>query len=88
MQFAFSDEQDQFRDAVRRFLTDRSPIAEVRRLSETTSGFDDDVWRVLVGELGLLGVHARVEKVSGLFFPAGFNPVEINKPGTFSHHVH
>ena len=35
MQFAFSEEQSQFRDMVRRFADDHSPSTEVRRLMET-----------------------------------------------------
>ena len=40
MNFAFSDEQDQLRDAVRKFLEAKSPESEVRRLMETTEGYD------------------------------------------------
>jgi alkylation response protein AidB-like acyl-CoA dehydrogenase len=53
---AFSDEQDQLRDSVRRFLADRSPISEVRRLMETAGGYDPDVWALMAGQLGLLGL--------------------------------
>ena len=57
MQFAFTDEQEQLRSAVLRFLEDKSPPAEVRRLMETESGYDTDVWRQLSDELGLTAVH-------------------------------
>ncbi|MDE0443654.1 MAG: acyl-CoA dehydrogenase [Gammaproteobacteria bacterium] len=57
MRFAFSEEQDQLRDAVRRFLTDRSATTEVRRLMETDHGYDPDVWRRLCRDLALTGVH-------------------------------
>src|SRR6478736_4049791 len=39
MEFAFTDEQDQFRAVVRRFLSDKSPTTEVRRLMDTPAGF-------------------------------------------------
>ena len=57
MKFTFTDEQQQFRDYVRRFMTDKSPISEVRRLMETDAGYDPDVWQALCTELGLTGVH-------------------------------
>jgi alkylation response protein AidB-like acyl-CoA dehydrogenase len=53
---AFSDEQEQLRDSVRRFLADKSPITEVRRLMETPSAYDPDVWALMAGQLGLLGL--------------------------------
>ena len=40
MNFAFSDEQEELRTAVRRFLAEKSPETEVRRLMETTEGYD------------------------------------------------
>src|SRR5258705_12541118 len=51
--FAFSDEQEQLRDAVRRFLEAKSPETEVRRLMETTEGYDPAVWKQMGQELGL-----------------------------------
>ena len=44
MNFAFSEEQEELRRSVRRFLEDKSPSAEVRRLMETTDGYDPKVW--------------------------------------------
>ena len=40
MNFAFSEEQEELRRAVRQFLESKSPETEVRRLMETTEGFD------------------------------------------------
>ena len=57
MQFIFTDEQTQFRDAVQRFLRDKSPTTEVRRLMETEEGFDRQVWEQMCGDLGLAGIH-------------------------------
>ena len=53
--FAFGPEHDELRATVRRFLTDRSPEAEVRRLMETEPGYDPAVWRQLA-HLGLTGL--------------------------------
>ena len=57
MKFSFSDEQQEFRSVVRRFLEDKSPAKEVRRLMETEAGVDVDVWRQLSRDLGLTAVH-------------------------------
>jgi alkylation response protein AidB-like acyl-CoA dehydrogenase len=72
MEFAFTDEQDQFRDVVRRFLTAKSPTPQVRRLMETADGFDPDVWRQLSNDLALTGL-AIPESFGG----SGFGPVEL-----------
>lgn len=57
MKFSFTDEQAEFRSVLRRFLEDKSPTTEVRRLMETDGGCDPDVWRQLSQELGLTGIH-------------------------------
>src|SRR5271154_1250841 len=72
IQFAFTDEQEQFRSAVRRFLKDRSPTTEVRRLMATAEGYDPAVWRQLSEDLALPGIHVP-EQYGG----AGFGMVEL-----------
>ncbi len=72
MNFAFSEEQEEFRRSVRRFLEDKSPIAEVRRLMETEAGFDPGVWGQMAGQLGLTAVIIP-EKFGGI----GFGQVEL-----------
>jgi alkylation response protein AidB-like acyl-CoA dehydrogenase len=72
IQFAFTDEQDQFRSAIRRFLQDKSPTTEVRRLMATANGYDPAVWRQLSAELALPGIHLP-EQYGG----AGFGMVEL-----------
>jgi alkylation response protein AidB-like acyl-CoA dehydrogenase len=57
MNFAFTEEQDALRAAVRRFCDERSPTSEVRRLMDTTTGFDPDVWKQLSTGMGLSGLH-------------------------------
>ena len=72
MQFTFTDEQEQFRAVIRRFLAQKSPATEVRRLMATAEGFDPRVWRQLADELGLTGLHLPEE-----FGGAGFGAVEL-----------
>jgi alkylation response protein AidB-like acyl-CoA dehydrogenase len=59
--FAFSDEQEQLRDAVRRFLESKSSSGEVRRLMETDDGYDPAVWSQMANELGLQSLHIPEE---------------------------
>jgi alkylation response protein AidB-like acyl-CoA dehydrogenase len=70
--FAFSQEQEEFRQSLRRFLADKSPAAEVRRLMETDAGYDPQVWKQLAGQLGLQGL-AIPEEYGG----SGATPVEL-----------
>lgn len=72
IQFAFTDEQEQFRAAIRRFLQEKSPSTEVRRLMDTPEGYDSDVWRQLSDQLALPGIHIP-EQYGG----AGFGMVEL-----------
>ncbi|MEE9253811.1 MAG: acyl-CoA dehydrogenase family protein, partial [Pseudomonadales bacterium] len=57
MRFSFTDEQEQFRAIVQRFLSDKSPTTEVRRLMETAEGYDPAVWKQLSDELGFSAVQ-------------------------------
>jgi len=72
MNFAFSEEQEELRSAVRRFLVDKSPEPEVRRLMATEEGYDPGVWRQMADQLGLQSL-AIPEKYGG----AGFGFVEL-----------
>jgi alkylation response protein AidB-like acyl-CoA dehydrogenase len=56
MRFAFSDEQNELRHTVRRFLQGRSPESEVRRLMATETGYDPLVWKQMADQLGLQSV--------------------------------
>ena len=42
---------------MRKFLEAKSPESEVRRLMETTEGYDPAVWKQMANELGLHGIH-------------------------------
>ena len=72
MNFAFSEEQEELRKAVRRFLDDKSPEAEVRRLMDTTDGYDPAVWSQMAEQLGLQGLIIPEE-----FGGSGFTYVEL-----------
>ena len=61
MKFSFSSEQREFRDILRRFLTDRTSTKDVRRLMETEAGWDRESWRKLNEELGLTAVRIPEE---------------------------
>jgi alkylation response protein AidB-like acyl-CoA dehydrogenase len=70
--FAFSDEQEELRRSVRRFCEDKSPESEVRRLMETTEGYDPAVWEQMANQLGLQGI-AIPEEYGG----SGYSHVEL-----------
>jgi alkylation response protein AidB-like acyl-CoA dehydrogenase len=70
--FAFSEEQEELRKSVRRFLEDKSPETEVRRLMETTEGYDPAVWSQMAQQLGLQGLAIPEE-----FGGSGFTYVEL-----------
>src|SRR6202161_474445 len=70
--FAFSEEQDELRKSVRRFLEDKSPEVEVRRLMETTDGYDPAVWTQMAEQLGLMSLIIPEQ-----FGGSGFSYVEL-----------
>jgi alkylation response protein AidB-like acyl-CoA dehydrogenase len=72
MNFAFSEEQEELRSSVRRFLEDKSPMTEVRRLMETSEGYDPAVWKQMGEQLGLQAI-AIPEEYGGV----GFGYVEL-----------
>ena len=54
MNFSFSEEQNQFRDVVRRFMQDKSPASAVREIAFSSMAFDQELWRALHEDLGVL----------------------------------
>jgi len=56
MNFAHSEEQEAFREGLRRFLAEASPPAEVRRTMATPEGVDRGLWKRMAEELGLQGL--------------------------------
>lgn len=72
MEFAFSEEQEQFRDAVARFCRDKSPATVVRKTIEADAGFDRQLWAQICDQLGLVALHVAEDR-GGL----GFGSVEL-----------
>ncbi len=72
MNFAFSEDQEELRAGVRRFLEQKSPEAEVRRLMETTEGYDPAVWSQMSDQLGLQALA-----IPEAFGGQGFGFVEL-----------
>jgi alkylation response protein AidB-like acyl-CoA dehydrogenase len=72
MNFAFNEEQEELRRAVSRFLVEKSPESEVRRLMETEDGYDPAVWAQMAEQLGLQSL-AIPESYGG----SGFSYVEL-----------
>jgi alkylation response protein AidB-like acyl-CoA dehydrogenase len=68
----FTDEQEELRASVRRFLADKAPVEAVRKAMETEAGHDPAVWAQMAGQLGLQGI-ALPEEYGGL----GFGAVEL-----------
>jgi alkylation response protein AidB-like acyl-CoA dehydrogenase len=80
MKFSFSSEQEEFRSNLRRFLADRSPIKEVRRLMETDDGYERDGWRAINAELGLSAVRIP-EAYGGQGFGFGEQCIVLEEMG-------
>ncbi|CAG4925158.1 MULTISPECIES: acyl-CoA dehydrogenase family protein [Acidithrix] len=72
MNFAFSEEQEELRKSVRRFMEDKSPTSSVRAQMETQEGYDREVWDILNNQLGLCSLAIPEE-----FGGAGFGPLEL-----------
>ncbi len=72
MQFSNTQEQEEFRSVLRRFLEEKSPPSVVRRLMETEAGWERESWRELNQQLGLTAVH-----IPEAYGGQGFGPVEL-----------
>ena len=72
MQTGFTEDQNQFREVVDRFLQEKSKPTATRKLIETESGYDQEVWQQMSGEVGLVGTH--IPEAYGGF---GFGPIEL-----------
>jgi alkylation response protein AidB-like acyl-CoA dehydrogenase len=72
MNFAFSEEQEELRRITRQFLESKSPETEVRRLMDTTEGYDPAVWSQMANELGLQSLVVPEE-----YGGQGFTYVEL-----------
>ena len=73
MTLVFSDDQEQFRESIQRFLTDQMPTTKVRQLMAKDHGIDEAVWQQASQQLALTGIHVP-EALGG----AGFGAVELS----------
>src|SRR5262249_22304448 len=71
MTFTFAEEQEELRRTVRRFLEHTSPPSQARRLMETATGYDPEVWSRMARELGLQGLTVPEEYGGWGFGPVG-----------------
>jgi alkylation response protein AidB-like acyl-CoA dehydrogenase len=60
MALILNEDEEQFRDSVRRFVTERSPLPKLRELMSSGQPFDADTWKQLSG-LGLPGLIIAAE---------------------------
>ena len=72
MNFGFSEEQDHLRGEVRRFLDERCPLVEVRKLAASEAGYSEKRWR----ELGSLISRASAAP------SASTSPTGTSRPST------
>lgn len=56
MDFVFTEEHDELRRTVRKFLETKSDEQAVRRAMQTDRGYDDAVWQQMAEQLGLQGL--------------------------------
>lgn len=68
-----TDEQEELRQTVRKFLEAKSPESVVRRRMEEPDGHDGMLWRQMADQLGLQGI-ALPEEYGGL----GYGAVELS----------
>ncbi len=81
MMMGVSAEQQELREAVRRFLTDRAPLPRVRQLMETDHGTDAEVWRQAGTQLGLQGI-AIPEEFGGSGFSFAEQAIVLEELGS------
>ena len=72
MQFAFTEDQNLIRETARGFLDERATLAQLRKDMETPAGYDPELWRAIVGEMGWAGLSLP-ESVGG----SGLGMVEL-----------
>src|SRR3954451_14927823 len=73
MDFTFSAEQQELREALRGLAADRSSSAQVRAaMASSTPGFEDELWRLAAAEMGLLviGIDEELGGAGGVFVDA------------------
>jgi alkylation response protein AidB-like acyl-CoA dehydrogenase len=72
MDFAFTEEHEELRQTVRKFLENKSDEQAVRGLMQTEQGYDRDVWSQMAEQMGLQGLIVPEQYGGG-----GFGYVEL-----------
>lgn len=72
MKLMFTEEQEEFRNVLRDYFQSKSSEDEVRRLMETSEGYDRAVWKQMGKSLGLQGLAIPEE-----FGGSGYSPAEV-----------
>lgn len=80
MNLGISEEHEQLRASVRRFLADRAPLSRVRELMETDDGLDRAVWDQAGRQLGLQGL-AIPEAYGGAGFTFAEQAIVLEEMG-------
>lgn len=73
MDFAFTEEHEELRQTVRRFLEGKSDEQAVRALMATERGYSQEVWRQMAEQMALQAMIVPEEHGG-----AGFGPVELS----------
>jgi alkylation response protein AidB-like acyl-CoA dehydrogenase len=80
MTLGVTAEQEELRDSVRRFLTDRAPLSRVRELMEAADDIDRAVWDQAGAQLGLVGL-AIPEEYGGSGFTFAEQAIVLEELG-------
>ncbi len=80
MKLAYSTEQRELRESVRRFLADRVPLPRVRELMESDDGTDEKVWSYAGSQLGLQAI-AIPEQYGGAGFTFAEQAIVLEELG-------
>jgi alkylation response protein AidB-like acyl-CoA dehydrogenase len=79
MTFGTSEEQEELRDSVKRFVTDRAPLSRVRQLMDAGE-IDKEVWAQAGAQLGLQGI-AIPEEYGGSGFTFAEQAIVLEELG-------
>jgi alkylation response protein AidB-like acyl-CoA dehydrogenase len=80
MMFGVSEEQQELRASVRRFVADRAPLPRVRELMDAPDGIDREVWDQAGAQLGLQGI-AIPEEYGGSGFSFAEQAIVLEELG-------
>ena len=72
MTLLYTDEQEELRSTVRRFLAAHLPESTVRGWMESDTGYETEVWELMSGQLGLCGLLVPLD-----YGGSGAGPAEL-----------